>query len=165
MLNDNKLEGTLPEELYDLENLQWLYLQSNKFTGSILPKIDKMKSLKRGLFRWNDFSGTVPAEIGNLTELGTLKFTLFRHISQYCAHKCELKICFLFCILHTYVEYLWFHYNSFEGSMPDQICELKDRKLVSLMADCLEDYRNATFKCDCCTDCCDKDQETCFLVK
>ena len=71
-LNENRLEGTLPDELYDLESLQWLYLQSNKFSGSISARIGKMKNLNQLIFRLNAFTGTIPMEIGNLTKLGRL---------------------------------------------------------------------------------------------
>ena len=70
MLNDNKLEGTLPQELYALESLEWLYLQSNRFNGNISPEIGNLKNLRRLLFRLNDFSGTILTKFCETAYLG-----------------------------------------------------------------------------------------------
>ena len=48
--------------------------------------------------------------------------------------------------------------------MPKQVCTLMDSNLGSLMADCLDEYRDASVDCECCTDCCDRDQETCYEI-
>ena len=46
--------------------------------------------------------------------------------------------------------------------MPSQICNLTSTGLGSLMADCLDEYDQAVLDCECCTDCCDREHETCY---
>ena len=58
-----------------------------------------------------------------------------------------------------------FHYNFFTGTMPTEICNLTFKSLKTLYADCLDMYQQPRpISCDCCTDCCDKTQNTCFQV-
>jgi Leucine-rich repeat (LRR) protein len=41
----NKLTGPIPEELFGLTNLEMLYLNSNKLTGTISTRIGDLNSL------------------------------------------------------------------------------------------------------------------------
>lgn len=155
LLYENRLTGTLPSDVGQMRSLERLMLNDNKLEGTLPEELYDLENLQWLYLQSNKFTGSI---LPKIDKMKSLKRGLFRWNDFSGTVPAEIGNL-------TELEYLWFHYNSFEGSMPDQICELKDRKLVSLMADCLEDYRNATFKCDCCTDCCDKDQETCFLVK
>merc|ERR1712238_421061 len=49
-----------------------LYLYNNDFTGTIPSEIGLMTGLTNILFENNDFTGTIPSEIGVLTDLNSL---------------------------------------------------------------------------------------------
>lgn len=98
IFGENGLNGTLPEELGDLSNLElinislnanltgpipnsignltnliYLGLQWNSLTGAIPNTIGNLSQLQELRLLWNDLSGTLPSSIGNLTNLGIME--------------------------------------------------------------------------------------------
>ncbi|KAF8100966.1 hypothetical protein N665_0212s0010 [Sinapis alba] len=71
-LRFNKLNGTLPESLGALRNLQILDLSYNSFTGSIPSSIGNMASLKKLDLSTNSFSGAIPQSLGAISSLKEL---------------------------------------------------------------------------------------------
>ena len=72
ILWNNKLTGTIPIELGNLSNLEWLELDGNRLSGiipSALGNLTKLTSLR--LYN-NSLSGNVPRELGNLSKLDSL---------------------------------------------------------------------------------------------
>lgn len=68
------LEGSLPLEIGNLTNLEYLNLKSNyNLSGSIPTSIGELVNLTTLYVRGN-LSGSIPPEIGNLTQLITLSF-------------------------------------------------------------------------------------------
>jgi hypothetical protein len=69
-LRDNDLGGDIPD-LSGLDNLEWLVLQRNAFTGSIPGWLGDMESLDYLLIYSNEggFEGGIPAGLGNSTSL------------------------------------------------------------------------------------------------
>ena len=68
-LNENRLIGTIPPELGDLANLQWLYLGGNQLTGQIPFSLGGLANL-RELSLWeNQLTGQIPSFLGNLANL------------------------------------------------------------------------------------------------
>jgi len=63
------LEGTLPDNLYQLSQLQLLDLNTNHLHGTISNALGKLSHLHRVIFRRNQFIGSIPSSIGNLTQL------------------------------------------------------------------------------------------------
>ncbi|XP_068321996.1 MDIS1-interacting receptor like kinase 2-like isoform X2 [Pyrus communis] len=72
-LSYNKLNGELPLSLSNLKNLVQLHLSNNLFIGQILPSLvsNWTKLVYLYLYK-NSFSGTISAEIGQLTQLESL---------------------------------------------------------------------------------------------
>ncbi|XP_073266268.1 uncharacterized protein [Populus alba] len=71
-LDDNDLEGNLPEELGKLRKLENLYLSSNKFNGSIPATYAQLVNLQVFVVGGNYLSGKIPNYFGkwvNLTKL------------------------------------------------------------------------------------------------
>ena len=76
MLYHNKLTGSMPDYLFDLVNLEILFLSSNNLVGGIPPRISNLKSHLRGLYLSdNQLTGTVPGAICDLQQLGKPSLT------------------------------------------------------------------------------------------
>ncbi|CAH8347656.1 unnamed protein product [Eruca vesicaria subsp. sativa] len=78
-LYSNNLNGTLPESLGALRNLQILDLSENSFTGSIPSLVGNMASLKELYLSRNSMKGKIPQSVGKLQRLETLhlSFNMF----------------------------------------------------------------------------------------
>ena len=75
-LNDNGLNGTIPESICNLSKLQYLYLGENSLTGSIPSQIGNLKELEAlGLYS-NHLSGDFPESI---TSISTLKYLYLQY--------------------------------------------------------------------------------------
>lgn len=175
-LDNNHLTGTIPDSIYSVNRLKQLQLQNNRLTGTLSPKIGNIAHLERLMINENDFSGDLPEELYELRKLDWLylhsnKFT--GTISKKIGQLKDLKrLLFRFNKFSGTIpssigdlknlEYLWFHFNGFTGTVPEEVCSLTNVALSSLMADCLADYQEASLTCSCCTDCCDRTQETCY---
>ena len=74
-LYENGLSGTIPSELGNLTDLQWLEFSSNQLSGEIPEELGNLTNLgSLGLFS-NQLSGEIPEELGNLTNLQWLEFS------------------------------------------------------------------------------------------
>lgn len=68
-LENNKISGNIPEEIYSLTKLEVLSLAENELTGEISPKIGNLQNLYNGIFNDNKLTGKLPSEIGSLTKI------------------------------------------------------------------------------------------------
>ncbi|CAN1838501.1 LRR receptor-like serine/threonine-protein kinase EFR [Linum perenne] len=68
-LSGNRFTGTLPAEVGNLKNLEYLNLSHNMLSNSIPSSIGKLKSLEKLHLYNNKLSGYIPSSIGNLTKL------------------------------------------------------------------------------------------------
>ncbi|CAN0891791.1 Probable inactive receptor kinase At4g23740 [Linum grandiflorum] len=72
-LRSNGISGNFPEELFRLGNLTTLYLQSNRFVGSLPLDFGAWKhSLSVLDLSENGFDGSIPGSVSNLTHLTSL---------------------------------------------------------------------------------------------
>jgi len=71
-LNYNQLSGSIPPELGNLPTLLWLDLYSNQLTGSIPPTLGNLTNLEGLRLYSNPLSGSIPPELGNLLNLRVL---------------------------------------------------------------------------------------------
>jgi Leucine-rich repeat (LRR) protein len=69
VLGDNQLIGSIPPEIGNLTNLLTLDLSGNQLTGSIPPEIGNLTNLAALILAQNQLTGHIPKEIGNLTNL------------------------------------------------------------------------------------------------
>ena len=66
----NSLEGKLPDELYNLVNLEELNLYSNFLTGTISSQVGQFSKMKLLYLGNNYMTGTIPTKVGKLLSLG-----------------------------------------------------------------------------------------------
>ncbi|TPP57818.1 Protein soc-2 [Fasciola gigantica] len=69
-LRQNRLEGDLPEPIWNLQNLVQLLLSSNKLTS--IEGIMNLRNLTVLMVKWNSIMNGIPPSIGGLTKLVTL---------------------------------------------------------------------------------------------
>ena len=74
-LTHNQLSGTLPSELGNLTNLQWLMLVSNQLSGTLPASLGALPNLQSLDLDTNQLSGTLPAWLGSLTNLQSLSLS------------------------------------------------------------------------------------------
>jgi hypothetical protein len=67
---NDKMNGSLPDSLYNLKNLKKLSLSGHAFSGEIKTEIRNLSKLTEFKISGNEFSGTLPSEIGLLEQLG-----------------------------------------------------------------------------------------------
>lgn len=139
LLNDNGLNGTIPESIGNLSKLKTLYLYENSLTGSIPSQIGNLKELEAlGLYSNHlsgDFpefitslsslkylylqynygiTGSLPESIGNLTELVDLRVDGNKMSGPLPVNLGKL----------TKLDLLDFDDNNFTGSIPDSYANL-----------------------------------------
>ena len=71
-LNDNGLNGTIPNELGSLASLESLRLYQNQLSGEIPPELGNLANLRELDLFSNQLSGGIPSELGNLASLESL---------------------------------------------------------------------------------------------
>ena len=68
----NKIAGTIPEEIFKLTNLEFLFLNFNMLTGTLSTSIGLLTNLYQIYLFNNDLDGSIPTEIGLLNDLQIL---------------------------------------------------------------------------------------------
>ena len=67
------MTGTIPPELGNLSNLEFLRLYGNQLTGPIPPELGNLSNLETLWLGDNQLTGTIPPELGNLSNLKDLR--------------------------------------------------------------------------------------------
>jgi hypothetical protein len=68
-LGENKLRGTLPDSIYEIENLASLHLQNNHLSGTISTNIKNMRNIQSIYLGDNAFTGSIPSAIKDVPHL------------------------------------------------------------------------------------------------
>ncbi|KAK2987196.1 hypothetical protein RJ640_029081 [Escallonia rubra] len=71
-LGSNKISGSIPQEIGNLNNLSLLVIQENMISGSIPESIGKLSKLEELAIMINNISRKIPPSIGNITGLSVL---------------------------------------------------------------------------------------------
>jgi Leucine rich repeat len=135
-LQSRSLRGTIPPELFLLEQLQQLILSSNRIQGRIPKLLGSFQQLQDLRMDRNNLSGTVPTSIGNLSELRILYMERNPQITGTLPSSVEQL---------SMLQELVFYYTDITGVIPSGVCTLP--KLQSLILDCTKTV------CDCWTKC------------
>ena len=107
-------EVTLWGEVYSIENTTYLDLQYNQLTGEIPPEIGNLTNLERLWLHGNQLTGEIPPEIGNLTNLIYLNLYDNQLTGSIPSEIRNL----------TNLNQLYLYYNQLTGVIPESICNL-----------------------------------------
>ena len=114
--------GSIPGELGQLTNLEYLSLFDNKLIGSIPGELGQLTNLAYLNLSLNELTGSIPSELGNLTNLQELEI---RHTSLTGSIPAELGNL-------TNLTQLWLNNNNLTGSIPAELGNLTNLQMLTL---------------------------------
>ena len=71
-LDENGLTGSIPPQLGNLSNLEYLYLDGNQLTGAIPAELSNLSNLRAISLANNRLTGRIPREFGHLSNLESI---------------------------------------------------------------------------------------------
>ncbi|KAK3009915.1 hypothetical protein RJ639_011485 [Escallonia herrerae] len=120
---DNMLEGSIPAELGNCTKLQALDLGSNRLTGVIPKQVIGISSLTLHLYLdLNEFTGSLPSQVGNLKNLGVLSISGNKLTGELPSALGDCQV----------LEYLDLHGNLLDGAIPSSLDQLKGIQQLDL---------------------------------
>ncbi len=72
LLNNNRLNGPIPQSIGHLKHLRYLFLAKNRLTGPIPDSLGNLSQLTKLWLNDNELSGTIPDFLGKLDQLKEL---------------------------------------------------------------------------------------------
>ncbi len=122
-LDSNQLTGSIPTELGNLSNLEFLWLNINQLTGSIPTELGNLSNLESLWLYSNQLTGSIPTELGNLSNLVSLRLD-----SNRLTGSIPTELGNLFNLRS-----IWLYSNQLTGSIPTELGNLSN--LISLRLD------------------------------
>ena len=125
---DGQGDVKLPESLFTMDGLDYLWLRSCANCGSIPSSIDRMQNLSEMVLINLGLSGSIPSQIGSVPYLNTLEVYNNRisgKIPEEIGNLQKLKI-------------LWLQNNELSGELPHSIGKLENLESLQLQGNSLE---------------------------
>lgn len=141
----NHFVGAIPSEWGQMTKLRHVYLNHNLLQHELPTQLGRLTVLRDFYLEHNAIAGTIPSQFGSLANLGKQN-SLSTSFSMFL----EMRTRSLFSFASSKGKFHIFT-NQVTGTMPSQICSLKDKELKELEADC-----RGKVECDqpeCCTKC------------
>ncbi|KAI3706303.1 hypothetical protein L6452_23940 [Arctium lappa] len=120
-MRENRFQGTIPSQLFELKSLRVLDLSASNLSGNLSPEVGKLQNLESLNLNRNFITGNIPEEIGNLTNL--------RHFS---VRRNNLFGGIPSSIANMEVQLLDFSGNSFSLQIPADIGRLSNMTTLDL---------------------------------
>ncbi|KAK9939800.1 hypothetical protein M0R45_016486 [Rubus argutus] len=128
-LHDNKLQGQIPDELCQLNNLGMLYLYKNQLSGYIPPCLGNLTTALRILFlRSNLLNSTIPSTLWGLKDILKLDLSSNSLIGSLSDGVGNMKV----------ATEIFLSDNQLSGSIPRSIGSLQNLIFLSLANNTLE---------------------------
>ena len=121
-LSGNNLSGSLPVELGNLTQLEWLVLSDNSLQGNLLPELGNLAQLNELRLSGNSFSGGLPLELRSLSRLEQLELGRNSFSGEIPPELGEL----------VQLQDLWLADNSFSGKLPPELGNLTQLRRLSI---------------------------------
>lgn len=122
-LGSNKLTGPVPSTAFEsLQNLTYLEMDNNSFTGHIPSAFGNLVSLNLLNLAMNEFTGKLPPSFGNLTHLQVIKLQQNKLTGEI---PNDIKLLSNLLILDI-------SWNSLSGSIPPSLSQLKKLSNMNL---------------------------------
>jgi Leucine-rich repeat (LRR) protein len=134
-LDNNFLNGVIPESLTNCSNLDTLGLSKNNLTGVIPPSIGSLTKLKVIFLYKNNLSGVIPSSLGNITNLSVIALSenqLNGLIPTELWQMPHIASLYLFC-------------NNLSGEIPQTISNLSSLQELSLAVNMLSNTLPSNF--------------------
>ncbi|KAM3217900.1 hypothetical protein P3L10_022429 [Capsicum annuum] len=143
-LSGAQLRGILPERVFHLSNLEYLYLSSNSLTGPIPSNVSGLQNLQRLYLSSNYLNGTIPSRIFSLPSLSWLDLSNNSFSGKIQEFKSQTLV--LVSVKQNQLQgpipksfqgqqgliYLILSQNNFSGHIPSTVCNLKALGVLDL---------------------------------
>jgi Leucine-rich repeat (LRR) protein len=118
----NDFSGTIPEELGDLNNLEYFSAHHNELSGSIPSVLGNLTRLQKLVLTHNQLSGSIPESLGNLNNLTVLSLQ-YNELSGSIPNTLGNL---------TSLQALWLYKNQLSGTIPAELGNLSQLLEISL---------------------------------
>jgi len=139
-LQFNKLIGPIPSFIANCASLQYFYLQENNISGSIPTEIGSMQALRHVVLERNRFEGSLPSHLGNCQNLRILDISFNRKIVGTAPPELGNL---------SNLEQFDFSQTSMTGTIPEEICSLREINLKNLFGS-RPSFGQPAPECGCC---------------
>ncbi|KAM3357460.1 receptor-like protein Cf-9 [Capsicum galapagoense] len=143
-LSGSQLRGILPERVFHLFNLEYLYLSSNSLTGPIPSNVSGLQNLQRLYLSSNYLNRTIPSSIFSLPSLSLLDLSNNSFSGKIQEFKSKTLV--LVSVKQNQLQgpipksfqdqhgliYLILSQNNFSGQIPSTVCNLKALGVLDL---------------------------------
>ncbi len=126
-LHNNQLNGTIPNTIGQLSNIEYLDLSQNQLTGAIPDTVGNLTNLTTLSLYINQLSGKIPESIGKLNNLNILGLFSNQLSGDLPASLGNL----------SNLSWLYISYNQLTGIVPSELLNLKKLNAVLLRNNCL----------------------------
>ncbi|KAG7963690.1 hypothetical protein I3843_09G131100 [Carya illinoinensis] len=117
----NKLEGSIPPDLCNLESLVELNLASNEFIGGILECMGNLKSLRNLYLAFNQLTSMVPLSLWNLTYILEVNLSSNLLDGSLSIKMGNMKVLRILYLSRNHLEFLNLSNNKLSGEIPKSL--------------------------------------------
>ncbi|OMO67050.1 hypothetical protein COLO4_30249 [Corchorus olitorius] len=122
LIDLRNISGKIPDLIFGLPKLQYIYIENNKLSGPIPVNIGKVTQLYALSLAGNQFTGTIPSSISQLSQLNQLKLGNNLLSGQFPVGIKQLRN----------LTFLSLEHNKLSGTIPDIFKSLTELRILRL---------------------------------